>query len=64
MNVSVASEAKQREMAKGIVGDNLVAEKGPFTFSLEKGGEEIKEVPFVYCRNLIASVSDTIEKHK
>ena len=64
MNISVASEAKQREMAKHIIGDNIVAEKGPFTFPLEKGGEEIKEVPFVYCRNLIASVCDTIEKHK
>ena len=51
-------------MAKDIIGDNLVAEKGPFTFPMEKGGEEIKEVPFVYCRNLIASVCDTIQKHK
>ena len=64
MNISVANEVKQREMAKDIIGDNIVAEKGPFTFSLEKGGEEIKEVPFVYCRNLIASVCDTIENHK
>ena len=64
LHISVASEARQRQMAKGIVGDNLVAEKGAFTFPLEKGGEEIKEVPFVYSRNLVATVSDTIEKHK
>ena len=50
-------------MTKKIVGD-IVAEKGAFTFSMDKGGEEIKEVPFVYHPNLIATVSDYVEKHK
>ena len=40
-------------MAKDITGDNIMAEKGTFTFSVDKGGEE--EVPFVYLKNLIAS---------
>ena len=39
LNVSMASEAKQRVMARDIVGDNLAAEKGSFTFSLGKGGD-------------------------
>ena len=54
---------RNRVMATEIVGDNLVAEKGAFTFPIEKGGEEIREAPFVYCRSLIAAVADTIEKH-
>ena len=64
LNVSLASEAKQRVLAKKIVGDNITAGKGAFTFSMDKGGEEIKEVPFVYRPNLIATVSDYVEKHK
>ena len=51
-------------MAKKIVGESIAAGKGAFTFSIDKGGEETKEVPFVYCRNLIATVTDTVEKHK
>ena len=49
---------------KKIVGDNITAEKGAFTFSMDKRGKEIKEVPFVYQPNLIATVSDYVEKHK
>ena len=60
----MASEAKQRVMAKKIVGDKIVAGKGAFTFPMDKGGEEIKEVPFVYRYDLIATVTDTVEKHK
>lgn len=50
-------------LAKEIVGDNLVAEKGAFTFSVDKV-EEIKEVPFVYCPNIIAKVADTVHNHE
>lgn len=49
---------------EGIVGDNLVAEVGAFTFSSKDGGgDEIREVPFVYVPNLIRKVSDVIEEH-
>ena len=58
LNVTIASEVKQRAMARMIVGENLKAEKGAFTFSQDKGGEVIKEAPFVYCPNLIAKVTD------
>ena len=62
MNISIASERKQRPLAKSIVGENLVAEMGAFTKRLDEGGEEICEVPFVYIPNLIIKVS--VEKHR
>ena len=46
-----------------IVGDNIVAEIGAFTFNLKDGGEEIREAPFVYVPNLIRKVADVIEQH-
>ena len=63
--MSMASEAKQRVMANEIVGDNLAAERGAFSFSQGKGGGEVlKEAPFVYCPNLIAKVADCVEHNK
>ena len=50
-------------LAKDIVGENLIAEKGAFTFSVGKV-EEIREVPFVYCPNIIAKVADTVHHHE
>ena len=58
------SEVKQRAMANTITGDNLKAEKGAFTFPQDKGGEVIREVPFVYCPNLIAKVADSVTHHQ
>ena len=43
------------------VGENLVAERGAFTFSRDKGGEEIRGVPFVYTPNFIAKVVEIIQ---
>ncbi len=60
----MGSEQKQRSLAKGIVGDNMAAEMGAFTFKLKEGGEEIQEVPFVYVPNLIRKVTDLIEEHR
>lgn len=64
MSISIASERQQRSLAKSIVGENIVAEMGAFTKKLDGGGEEICEVPFVYVPNLIAKVSDLVEKHR
>ena len=50
-------------MANEIVGDNIKAEKGAFTFSHGKG-EEIRNAPFVYCPNLISKVSDMVRHHE
>ena len=54
-------------MANEIVGENLAAERGAFTFPQGKasgGGEVVKEAPFVYCPNLIAKVADCVEHNK
>lgn len=64
MNVHIASERKLRKLAKEIVGDNIVSERGAFTFPTEKGGEEIREVPFVYVPNFIAKVADVASQHE
>ena len=64
LNVSIASEGKQRELVKDILGDSLqlVAEKGAFTFTVDKK-EVIREVPFVYLPNFIAAVADIVAQH-
>ena len=36
--VSIASETRMRKRAKEVVGDELVAERVPFTFTLKEGG--------------------------
>lgn len=64
LNISVASEVRQRSLATDIVGDNLVAELGAFSFRGNGGGEEIKEVPFAYVPNLIRKASDLVEQHR
>ena len=51
-------------MAKEIVGDNIVAERGAFSFPAEKGGEVVKEVPFVYVPNLIRKIADVVAQHE
>ena len=63
LNVSFASEKKQRALASDLVGDNITAEKGAFSFCGHKG-EEIREAPFVYCPDLIARVADTVHNHE
>ena len=63
LNVAVASERQQRKLAKEIVDQTIVAERGAFTFSLERGRTEIREVPFVYRPNLIAAIADLVDRH-
>ena len=63
MKVAIASENKQRKLAQSIVGDDLVAEKGAFTVTIEKG-EEIREVPFAYYPNFMAKLADVINQHE
>ena len=50
-------------MANEIVGDNIKAEKGAFTFSYGKG-DKIRDAPFVYCPNLISKVPDMVRHHE
>ena len=58
--IHLASEKKQRILAQDITGNNIEAEKAPFLFSREGGGEEIREVPFVYVPNLVRKVADLL----
>lgn len=60
----MGSEVKQRALAKDLIGDNIQAELGAFTFRLDGGGEEIRETPFVYIPNLIRRATDLIEEHR
>ena len=60
----MGSEAKQRSIAKDLLGDNLVATEGVFTTKRDGGGEEIIQVPFAYVTNIIRKAADMIEHHR
>ena len=44
--------------------ENVQAEMGPFTSSLDGGGQQIQEVPFVYVPTIIRKIADIIEHHE
>lgn len=62
--VHIAGERRQRKLVKQIVGDNVAAERGAFSFPSDKGGEVIKKVPFVYIPNLIMKIADVVSEHE
>ena len=64
LNISLASEHKQRLLACSLCDENVQAEMGPFTSSLDGGGQQIQEVPFVYVPNIIRKIADIIEHHE
>ncbi len=51
-------------LAKEIAGDDLVAEKAPFSVSTSSVLEEVKEVPFVYFPNLMKVIGDMVDRHQ
>ena len=59
----MASERRQRALAKETTGDHICAEMAPFSFPGERGQAEIREAPFVFVSNLIAQVADNITAH-
>ncbi len=62
--VSLASERRQRVLAKEAVGDNLTSEMVPFEFSTEGSRALVfREAPFVFVPNLIAKVADRLTQH-
>ena len=61
--MSIASENSQRILTRTITGDDLVAKKGAFSVSTDRG-EEIREIPFVYRPNFIAKVADIVNQHE
>ena len=63
-SVSIASERRMRVKAKELVGDHLVAERAPFSFSLKEGGEEIRPAPYVYVASLWEKVKAMLDQHE
>ena len=39
--VSISCDEKMRQIARGVIGENLQGEVAPFSFRLSSGGEEI-----------------------
>lgn len=58
--IHLSSEKRQRSLASNIVGEAIQGENGAFICSKEGGGNEIKEVPFVYVPNLVQKVADLL----
>lgn len=42
----------------------MVAENGAFSFPVDKGGEVVKAVPFVFVPNLIKKIADMVSEHE
>ena len=56
--ISFASEAKERALAKVLVGPNLYSEAVPFAFPNSCGGERIQKDPMAFVPNLVAKLLD------
>ena len=52
----MAGEKRQRCLSRELVGDNLVSEPVPMSFSLASGGEEIRATADAYTPDLKAKV--------
>lgn len=63
-NIYVASETKERALAKELVGPNLAAEAMPFTFPLEGGTEEVKKAPMAFVPDMISKVIQLLDQNE
>ena len=59
--VCIGNEEKMRQIAKGIIRDNLKAEVAPFSFPLASGGEELRGAVLVYIPNLVDKVIQLLD---
>ena len=59
----MAGEKRQRCPARELVGDNLICEPVPMSFSLSSGGEEIRATPYAYTPDLTAKVFQILEQN-
>ena len=57
----VGQRAQATSSARSLCDENVQTEMGPFTSSLDGGGQQIQEVPFVYVPNIIRKIADIIE---
>ncbi len=62
--ISIASERRTRTLAKERVTTEVVAEAVPFTFSLKRGGEEIRAAPLVYVPSLAEKVWELLDQNQ
>lgn len=62
--ISLSSEKKQRKVARTLLGDNLEAEAVPLTFSLKKGGEEVRVTPYCYIPDLVRKLTDLLDENE
>ena len=62
--VSIASEHKMHVRTGDLVGDHIVAEKAPFSFKLDGGGEEICLAPFVYVKDLKDKIQSILKQER
>jgi hypothetical protein len=63
--VSFASEAKERSLAKELVGPNLDAEAVAFTFPADShgSGEEIRKAPMAFVPDLVGKVIQILDQN-
>ena len=62
-DVEIDSEPKMRKEATALLGDDLVAESVPFSFSQKNSGEEIKPAALVYVPNLWHKIERLLEQN-
>lgn len=62
--INLDSEAKEREVAKELLGPNLKCETVLFTFTIDHGGaEEIRKAPMAYVPDLTAKVKQLLDQN-
>lgn len=61
--IHLESEAKERSLAKALVGPNLASEMVAFSFSLDGGGEEIRKAPMAYIPDLVEKVVQLLDQN-
>jgi len=62
--VQLGSEARQRLIAKDILGENLEAEIAPFCFSHPNCDDEIRAAAYAYTPGLIQKVTKLIDENE
>ncbi len=61
--MSLSSEKRQTVVARKLIGDNLEAEAVPLTFTLKKGGEEIRVAALCYVPELLDKVVSLLDEN-
>lgn len=62
-NIKLSSEAKERSLARELVGPNIAAEAVPLTFPMDNGGNEVRKAPMAYVPNLAAKVVQLLNQN-